>query len=72
MLATWRIKQCSRVIETESWEHNYTQWTLMSCFAWCHRSSACNHSQFNNENVVIKKENNCQNSDLWESELFRE
>ncbi len=72
MLATWRIRQCTHVIKRNSWEHNYAQQTLMLCIAWRHCSSACDHSQFNNENVVIKRENNCQNSDLWESELFKE
>ncbi len=72
MLMTQRIKQCSRVIERKSREHNYAQRTLMSCITWRHHSSACDRSQFNNENVVIKRKDNCQNSDLWKSKLFRE
>ncbi len=38
---------------------------------WCYASHE-EMKQFNNENVVIKKENNCQNSDLWKSEFFKE
>ena len=55
MLATWRIRQCTHVIKRNSWEHNYAQQTLMLCIAWRHCSSACDHSQFNNENVVLKE-----------------
>ncbi len=44
---------------------------MMHSEFWCHALHE-EMKQFNNENIVIKKKNNCQNSDLWESEFFKE
>ncbi len=45
--------------------------TMMHSELWYHALHE-EMKQFNNENIVIKKRDNCQNSALWKSEFFKE